>query len=273
MIEKPVDTRPYTPKGEVTKTSLHSTTSVLHLRPENGRKLQLEQDAPLMFHVFDIMAHNGQDVKSLPLRDRLKVLTRFQTELGIMHPETAKFFVFPEVYHGTAEKSRPQYVKEIIEAGGEGGIYKRLDSTYEDSSSRSRDAWVKVKKRIEFDAFVTGFIRGEEGTAWRNLVGALEFSVYTKDGTRHVLGYGTNLTLENRQKVTSYDPATDTVSLVSGMYGKVAEISGQDISARELRLSHCTIDRWRPKQGPDAKLAEACVVDIEDLRSAADWVG
>lgn len=50
-----------------------------------------------------------------------------------------------------------------------------------------------MKRRQEYDAFVTGFKRGEKGTAWENLVGALEFSVHTKTGETHVIGYATNL--------------------------------------------------------------------------------
>jgi ATP-dependent DNA ligase len=270
MVEKPVDTRPYTSgKGEVTKTTLHSTTSVLHLRPENGRKLQVEQDAPLMFHVFDVIKLDGQDLRKKTLAQRLQHLKTFQRVMAD-RPE-GKYFVFPEYVFD----NRPAYVAKVIAEGGEGGVYKKLDSTYEDNSSRLRDAWVKVKKRIEFDAFVTGFTRGEKGTAWENMVGALEFSVYTGPDlkTTHVIGFGQNLTLEQRAKVSTYDPATDTVGLRPEMIGKVAEISGQDVSARELRLSHCTIDRWRPKTGPDGKVASSCVVDMADLRNAAEWVG
>lgn len=268
MIEKPIDTRSYTAKGEITKTSLHSTTAVLHLEAEMARKIQVEQDCPLMFHVFDIMSLDGKKITHLMLKDRLQNLELVK-DLIMATPELAPYFVWPELV--TIDKKG--FAERIIAEGGEGVILKNLRAPYEDSSSRPRTGWVKVKKRIEFDAFVTGFKRGDADTAWKNMVGALEFSVYTKDGKTHVLGYGTNLTMEQRQKVTVYDKATDTVSLVPGVLGKVAEISGQDISARSLRLSHCTIDRWRPKDGPDGKRADECVVDLDDLEQRAEWVG
>lgn len=104
------------------------------------------------------------------------------------------------------------------------------------------------------------------------MVGALEFSVLTdkEDLAEHVIGFGINLTMEQRKKVTRYDPETDTVTLHPGLYGKVAEISGQDISARVLRLTHCTIDRWRNKTG-DFKDKSECLVSMEDLIEMGRW--
>ena len=130
---------------------------------------------------------------------------------------------------------------------------------------------MKVKKRKDYDAFVTGFKRGEPDGDFRNMVGALEFSVNLTNGKRHVIGYPINMTLEERQRISIYDPTTDTVTMIPEYYNRVAEISGQDISARELRLSHCTLDRWRDQEG-DKKLPQDCVVDLEDLIQASDWV-
>jgi ATP-dependent DNA ligase len=266
LIEKPIDTRGYSAKGELTKTSLHSTVSALHLEPEASRRLQVAQDAPLMVHAFDILKMFDQDLQTLPLSERLNQLTQFRA--AIAGTEIEQFFRFPPV----VSSDKRAFFDQVIASGGEGVILKNLRAPYIASSSRSRDAWVKCKRRREHDAFVSGFLRGEPSTGWKNLVGALEFSVHTESGD-HVLGYATNLTMENRQKITIYDPETDTVKLHPSLYGKVAEISGQDISARELRLSHCTIDRWRSKTGPDAKRAEDCIESMADLRAAAEWVG
>jgi len=272
LIEKPIDTRPYTAKGQITKTSLHSTSAVMALEPSNARKLQVEQGAPLMFHVFDAMrvvTKEGQeiDLRKLPLIDRLLWITKIMDKVATT--EIAKYFKMVEL----EVQNKKAYFEKIVAEGGEGVILKNLRAPYEDSSSRSREGWVKCKRRQEYDAFVTGFKRGEEGSAWRNLVGAIEFGIYLEDGTVHKLGWASNITLENRQKISSYDAGTDTVTMTKGMYGKVAEISGQDISGRELRLTHCTIDRWRDKGGPDGKTAEQCVTTMESLKAASEWVG
>lgn len=268
IIDKPVDTSPYTAggKGTITKTSLHSAVAVAHLNDEGAIKLQREQDAPFIFHVFDIMKDGGQDLRSLPLKQRevhRATLAKMIAEI----PELTNFFRFPELVY----QNRVAFAEKVKKDGGEGVIWKNLESPYIDSSSRPRTGWVKHKKRIEFDAFVSGFKPGEPGTGWEKLVGALEFSVRTTDGKTHVIGYASNLAFETRKKITVTNE-DGSPRLHSAVYNRVAEISGQDISARELRLSHCTLDRWRPKEGPDAKGADQCVVDMEDLKQAAEWV-
>lgn len=271
MIAKPVDTRGYTTgsaeKGTVTKSSLHSATAVMHLKGDQARKLQIDQDAAMKFRVFDVMSFQGKDLKRLPLK------TRETYRLGALKEaiqgfERAADFDFPAI----VTQGKKEYCQKIWSEGGEGVILKNLEAPYVDSSSRDRNAWVKVKKRMEVDAFVIGFLRGEADGDWVNLVGSIEFGVYLPDGKIHSIGFATNLTMEQRLKISTYDPATNTVGMVPGMYGKVAEISGQDISARSFRLSHCTVDRWRPKQGPDAKFKEDCTMSMEDLQAAAEWV-
>lgn len=264
IIEKPVDTTPYTAKGQMTKSSLHSTTAVLSLEDNNSKKLQRDQQAPLKFKVLDI-THDGEDLRKSPLRGRLDHIKEFFK--FIRQTEISDYFI--ELPYTSIDKKA--YLEELWSKGGEGVVLKNLRSTYVDSSSRQRDAWVKVKKRVEFDCFVTGFKRGDAGQGFENMVGALEFSVNLTNGKTHVLGYPINMTLEERTRISEYNPETGEVKMIPEMYGRVAEISGQDISAREFRLSHCTLDRWREEEG-DIKLAEDCVVDFADLQQAAEWV-
>lgn len=264
IIEKPVDTRPYTAKGEVTKTSLHSTTAVLHLESASAHKLQREQDAPLHFKVLDVVKWKGQDARRTPLRVRLDWREDVM-KMVAANPVLAPLFHKPQ----STRVAKKAFFDNVVASGGEGVILKNLESLYEATTSRGRAAWVKAKKRIEFDAFVSGFKRGEAGSGWENLVGALEFSVHTERGV-HVLGYVTNLTMEDRVAMSEFDGTL--VSLKAEMYGKVAEISGQDVSAREMRLSHCTLDRWRTGTG-DQKSADECRVSLKDLEVASAWVG
>jgi len=267
MIMKAVDTREFTAKGQITETTLHSTTSALSLEARNSRKMQKEQDAPLVLLPFDILSCESKELKHEPLEERLRYLRHFETMLRVQMGASLveRFFSFP----GVESQLKKEFFKDVVAKGGEGVVMKNLRSPYIASSSRRRDGWVKVKKRIEVDAYVTGFKRGEPDTEWANMVGAIEFSVMTEQG-EHPIGFGINLTMEQRRKVTRYDSETDEVKLHPGMYGKVAEISGQDISARVLRLTHCTIDRWRNKRG-DEKGKEDCVVKLADLREMARW--
>lgn len=266
IVEKPIDTRDYTAKGEVTKTSLHSTTSLLHIESSASLEIQRKQDAPLMVQVFDIMKWEEKSLVVQPLSYRIAKLALFKAY--IVDAELDKWFEFPEF----VKENKKEYCQKIFDEGGEGVILKNLEHKYVDSSSRPRKGWVKVKRRREHDAFVSGFKPGEPGSGWEKLVGAIEFSVNLKDGGTHVIGYATNIPFETRKEITNNNP-DGKPRLHAQWYNRVAEISGQDISARELRLSHCTIDRWRPTEGPDAKFPEDCIEDMDDLKSAANWVG
>lgn len=148
---------------------------------------------------------------------------------------------------------------------------KNLDSVYEDSSSRGREGWVKVKRRREVDAYVVGFERGDAGKGWENLVGDLLFAVKTKSGQEHVIAKCSNMKFEKRVAITVFDQSSKEVKLIPEMYGQVAQVSGQDVSSRSLRFTHATIDRWRDQPG-DEKSADECVVDMDEIKQMAEWV-
>lgn len=267
IIEKSVDTRPYTAKGAVTQTSLHSTTSVLALKPESARRLQQEQDAHFTFKILDVIRWGANDGRRATLRQRRMWRDCIMEEMA-KDDYLARTFILPKEF---LAGDKQQVFEDVVAQGGEGIILKNLNALYEDSSSRRQDAWVKMKKRIEFDAFVVGFERGDPGKGWENLVGDLLFAVHTEKGL-HTIAKCSNMTMEMRQAITIYDPATNTVSLSPEMYGKVAEVSGQDVTPRSLRLSHATIDRWRDQPG-DTKLSDDCKANMKELVQAAEWVG
>ena len=68
-----------------------------------------------------------------------------------------------------------------------------------------------------------------------------------KDGTEieHVIASVPNIALSERKKMTVVDPVTGEVSLHSSYYDKVVEVNGQAISAREKRLTHPRLLRFR----------------------------
>jgi ATP-dependent DNA ligase len=235
----------------------------MHIDAAQARKLQKDQDAYVQFKVWDIVRYGDKDLRQETLRTRRAYLALFFDHLNMT--EWGKYFDMEVLYY-TGKRT---FFDATVAAGGEGAVLKNLNSVYNDSTGRDRNSWVKVKKRRDYDAFVTGFERGEPG-AWHNLVGTLHFSVFTEHGL-HEIGVASNMDLAFRQAITEYDPATDTVSLRKDMYHKVAQISGQDIAPRVYRLTHCTIDRWRD-QGGDAKNAQECVESYADLTALALWI-
>ena len=124
---------------------------------------RFQDGGPRLYHVFDITWLDGEDLRSLPLRER-KVLLRDALEW-----EDPLRFVPHRNEDGEA------MFEEACKAGWEGVIAKRADSTY--TSSRSRD-WLKFKcahgqelviggftppkgSRIEFGALLVGVYDGD----------------------------------------------------------------------------------------------------------------
>ena len=238
IIDKPIDTKPYTSSGGITRSSLHSTAAVFHMGCEASKRLQVEQSAPIIVHAFDITNWQGTDLKRKPLCERLSYLADFRAAINLAQLDS--WFAFPPIIF----QDKKTFYDKVVSEGGEGVVLKNLNSCYEDSSSRRRDAWIKVKRQVEFDAFLSGFERGKPGGEWRNKVGCLIFSVKTERGD-HPIAKVTNFPFVIRKRVSLYNQATNTVELSPNAYGRVATVSGFEIAQRSYRLSHPRILRWR----------------------------
>jgi hypothetical protein len=71
-----------------------------------------------------------------------------------------------------------------------------------------------------------------------------------KDGTikDHVIGACSGIPYELRKAATVLIDGKP--SLNPEFLGRVATLSGQNISARKLALTHCVIQTWRPDKDP-----------------------
>lgn len=254
-------------RGVVTATQLQATTAILALNPTQS--LEIQRVDPLKFLVFDCMFKDNEDLRDKPLKDRKRALKVIfdalkQTGLIVEHP-------------AMTTKNKKDFYEQIIARGGEGVVAKHIDSKYISTSSRSRDGWIKIKRSASesllnagisdtLDAFVSGFELGDEEKGWAGLVGCLIFSVYLRDkdgnvsDTPHEIAKVTNIPLELRKQITVTKDGEPT--LHPKMYGKVASIDGQDISARSLRLTHARLVNWRPDRSVDN-----CIVDKSWLES------
>jgi hypothetical protein len=257
IVEKPIDTRPYTARGEVTKSSLQSTSAILQLEAGAAKRLQTEQNAPLTIKVFDITNWDGKDLKYKKLCERLSYIPDFQA--AISKTPLERWFQFPPItFHYKAA-----YFDKITTNGGEGIVLKHLNSTYEASTSRKRNSWVKVKRSQEFDAYVSGFEPGRPNTRWEDKVACLHFSITTEAGP-HLIAKVSNLPWEIRKAVSIRDPETRKVTLREDTYGKVAHLTGYEIAARSHRLSHPKIVRWCDRM----LIKDQCRYSLADIKTA-----
>ena len=234
-------------RGVVCATQLQATTALLALNPEDSKSLQRKD--PLKFIIFDCL-YDGESLINKPWKER--------------HPHAEKLASLLKQSGFTCDinpvvrENKLEFYSDLIEQGREGIILKRVDASYHGCTSRTDDQ-VKLKRTVaeglnkDLDAWVTGFIPSTQDKGWSNYIGALVFSckVQMKDGTikDHVIGVCSGIPFELRKAATIY--IDDKPSLNPDFLGRVATLSGQNISARKLALTHAVIQCWRPDKDPD----------------------
>jgi ATP-dependent DNA ligase len=256
VIESNIDTSPFTPKGSKIQPSLQAVAAVLALRPESARRLQTEQNTPLKFKAFDLPMWDGQDFRRKKLCERLPYLNDFLA--AISATPAGPYFEVPP----TQLYAKRLFFDRVLARGGEGVMFKNLNSPYVDSAKRSRKGWIKVKRSVELDAFVSGFEAGKPNGRWRNRVATLLFSVDTEAGL-HLIAKVSSISKRSRTMITVRDKETKQILLHPDMLGKTAHLVGQEITPKSLRLLHPKVVRW-DKIGVDAKIR--CTYSMKDIR-------
>lgn len=98
---------------------------------------------PLLFYVFDLLRHDGKDLRALPLHARRERLQ------SLVQPADGVVRFSPDLGHGPA-----RLLAEVRERGLEGIIGKRRDSKYE--PGRRGGAWIKLKCVQEQEVVIGG---------------------------------------------------------------------------------------------------------------------
>ena len=250
----------------VADTQLNMVSAILSADYELSK--QFQKLNPIKLIVFDILMYDGVDLTQRPLRDRKKFL-----EIAF---NAIKDIIDIEMVPSSNGLSTREFYNQVVSVGGEGVVVKNLDSLY-DTKGRRAGEWVKIKRSVTgslleenygdtFDCFVIGFNEGEKGTKNEGLVGSLNFGIYLLDddnniitdenGTpyiHHVATVG-GLTDELRQAISTRD-FNNNVQLRPDIYGAIGVIDGQDISDKNLRLTHARLVHWRTD-----KSAQQCTI-------------
>ena len=228
-------------------SQLNSTSAILALDPVQSREIQ--KNNPLLFVIFDCL-YNGVDIRSLPWKDRhvhAEKLAKALSDAGFMCK------INPYVL-----ENKKEFYESIIKQGGEGIVLKRTCAPYSSTTSRTDDM-VKLKRTVacdlasDIDAWVSGFTEATKGKANENYIGGLIFSckVKLKNGETVIreIGRVAGIPQDLRVEMTDYD-ANGNPKLKQSYYGRVATISGQDISGVNKRLTHCVLKAWRYDKDP-----------------------
>ncbi|MFN4260915.1 MAG: hypothetical protein ACK4RK_16595 [Gemmataceae bacterium] len=212
-----------------TATALQAAVAILSTTPENARRVQERHGVQLRFHVFDILQSRGKDVTPLALLDRMDLLAQALQDTDNPHLEMVPSFVV-----GKAAVHR-----SIIQAGGEGSVWKRVDQPYQ--PGRRVKHWIKRKTGIEVEVFVSGFKPGNNGHT--GMVGAVEFSTRQADGSSVPVAWVSSWTDDERRAMTHIGAAGE-ITLNPTYLGRKALIEGQDHAAKSRRIRHARIRQW-----------------------------
>jgi bifunctional non-homologous end joining protein LigD len=132
------------------------------------------EQVSVFLYVFDLLRHEGRDVRDLPLRER-KALLRNSLESGGRVR-----------YSQHRNEHGKRLFREACSQGLEGLIAKRADSPYR-SGARSRD-WLKLKCHFEQELVIGGFT-APQGS--RTDFGALLAGYYEDERLRYAGKVGT----------------------------------------------------------------------------------
>ncbi|MFC7405864.1 ATP-dependent DNA ligase [Georgenia alba] len=107
----------------------------------------LREEVPLSVFFFDVLHRDGTDLIDSPARDRFAVLEE-------LVPEESRI---PRRVTADAEEIQ-EFFTDLVAAGHEGLVLKKLDSAYD--AGRRGSAWIKVKPRHTLDLVVLAVERG-----------------------------------------------------------------------------------------------------------------
>ena len=249
-----ISTDPYTETNTRCLTQLQSTAALLNLNAEDSKAIQ--KHTPLRFVVFDCL-YDGWSRIDKPWTERHKCADK----LSFLLQESGFNCVLNRVVTNTDDNpmAKREFFDRIIENNGEGVVLKNIHAAYHATSSRTIDC-VKVKRSTsdsltkDLDAFITDFVVGNTDTRNENMVVGFVFSVRMEklNGkiVTHPIAVCSNVSDFIKDDATVIDE-NGNVTLNKDYYGRVATLSGQNISARSLRLTHSVIDQWRLDKSAD----------------------
>ena len=235
-------------------TQLQSTSALLALNPDDS--IAIQRNDPLKFIVFDCLYHD-ESYMDKPWVERHK-----QTELlcNILKEYNFNCELNPVIENTEYNKNKKrEFFDELIDNQKEGIVLKNKYAKYHATSSRTIDC-VKVKRSTsdsltnDIDAFITDYVVGNDDTRNENMVVGFIFSVRLEkeDGTivNHNIAVCSNISDCIKEDATVIDD-NGNVSLNNDYYFRVATLKGQNISARNMRLTHAVIDTWRLDKSAD----------------------
>ncbi len=236
----------------------------LRIHPAESRINLLSEEIPARLVAFDLLAHEGDDLRETPFAERRERLRRVVPGLG------DPWHLTPST-DDVAQAAR--WFDEFEAAGCDGIVAKRLDGPYVEGKREM----IKVKHRRSVDCVVGGYREHKDG----GKIGSLLLGLYNDEGQLHFIGHCSGFSDHDRvellrqfEQLRTDDSFGDEarrpgaesrwsggkdLSWVPVEPGVVVQVSYDQLT--EGRFRHATrLERWRPD-----KEASDCTMDQLEL--------
>jgi ATP-dependent DNA ligase len=166
----------------------------LRLHPAESRVNKLAEETPTSFVVFDVLGHGKEDLRSLPLSDRIDRLTSL---FGTTRPAVARD---PATTPGSTFSLPPctddpdvaaEWFDDLEKVHLDGIIAKRLSLPY----CEDERVMIKIKHRRTADCVVGGYRAHKQGG-----IGALLLGLYD-NGVLHYVGHTSSFSAAERREL------------------------------------------------------------------------
>lgn len=227
--------------GEITPpsgASFRDLAGIMNSTPSTAASV-IRRLGPPEYHVFDVLWHDGNDVRELSQIARGMLLSGLVSELRCPHLIPVPLLLPTEAVYD-----------DVVARGGEGVILKDFTAPY-------GEGWIKVKRAHTLDVVVTGFTDAKMGVTGKylGLIGAARVSVYSSTGRLLEVGRVSGMTDEIRVHMTE-NP--------DHYLGTVMEIAAQGFGRERLR--HPRFKRHRPDADPRSATFEKMMTDLGHRR-------
>ena len=156
----------------------------MRLHPAASRVAKLAGEIPSSFVAFDLLAHDGADLRELPQRERR---ARLEQALGQVKSPV-------HVTPMTADRAlATEWLASFEGAGLDGVIAKPAGGTYQPG----KRAMIKIKHARTAECVVAGFRWHKQGPG--TLVGSLLLGLYDEQGKLHHVGVTSSFTMAKRK--------------------------------------------------------------------------
>ena len=234
------------------------------IHPAESRVEMLAESTPAELIAFDLLAHEGADLRQAPFSERR---ARLETLFGKL---SDPWNLTPSTIDIDVGK---RWFDEYEAAGCDGIVAKRLDGAYVESKREM----VKIKHRRTVDCVVGGYRIHKDG----GKIGSILLGLYNDEGDLHFIGHCSGFSNQDRveilkllEQIKSADSFGEEVrrpgqesrwssgkdlSWIPVEPGVVAEVSYDQLTGARFR--HATrFERWRPD-----KDAVDCTMDQLEL--------